>query len=153
MYNIHVIEHHSDEDNVLVVKTGDHYDVVVLINDKPLGVENNVERIVVTDILLTNTDNDIVDHEGHVSTDAADPLPLLSSSPGLAPLAETGAVAVTASELASATRARQNEYLRTDEICDSLTYSETNYENINICIWNINGLTQVEFKDELLGFF
>ena len=73
VYNIHVIEHHSDEDKVFVVKTGDHYDAVVLINDKPLGVENNVERLVVTDIMLRNTDNDIVNHKGHGSTDAANP--------------------------------------------------------------------------------
>ena len=130
VYNIHVIEHHSKNGKVFVVKMGDHHDTVVVINDEPLCVENNVERLVVTHIMLRNAENDIVDHGGRVSTDAAYSLALLSCSPGLAPLAETSAVTVTtcesACESASASRARQNEYLRADEICDSLTYSETN---------------------------
>ena len=32
--------------------------------------------------MLRNTDDDIVDHDDHVSADAADPLALLFSSPG-----------------------------------------------------------------------
>ena len=52
VYNLNVIEHHSDEDKFFLVKTGDHYDAVVLINFEPLGVENNVERLVVTDIMF-----------------------------------------------------------------------------------------------------
>ena len=60
VYNIHIIEHHSDKDKVFVVKAGDHHDAAVLINDEPLCEENNVERLVVTHIMLRNADNDIV---------------------------------------------------------------------------------------------